>query len=82
MHSYTSSAAGKSGSDGEINSLKEKIRELIETCKKLNDENIMSMREKTENHSKKIDEQSAKRKGIGGYAQSVPNKSEMFDKKT
>ena len=65
-----------------IDDLKKKIRETVEICAGLNDKNILTMRDKTEDHTKKIDEQSAKRKGIGGYAQSVPNTPEMFDKKT
>ena len=83
MQSYVSSAAGvgKSESDN-ITTLKEQIRAALEECNTLNNQNIATMHEKTEQHTKKIDEHSAKRKGIGGYAQSVPNTPEMFDKKT
>jgi len=81
MQSYASSS-GSNGKDGEIEEKKAKIREIVESCALLNDENIISLREKTENLTKEIDEKSAKRKGIGGYAQSVPNTPEMFDKKT
>jgi len=65
-----------------IEQLNAQIRSEIEICSKLNDENIILMKEKTKEQTVKIDKQSAKRKGIGGYAQSVPNTPEMFDKKT
>ena len=80
MQSYASISSGSKNS--EVEELKVKIREVIEACAQLNDENIDSLKEKTESLTKEIDEKSAKRKGIGGYVQSVPNKSEMFDKKT
>jgi len=66
----------------EIDTLSNQIREIIKDCAEINDRNILSMKEKTEELTKKIDEQSTKRKGIGGYVQSVPNTPEMFDKKT
>jgi len=69
-------------SDDKIDKLKKKIRIELEACSKNNDKNISVLHEKTQDHTKKIDEQSSKRKGIGGYAQSVPNTPEMFDKKT
>jgi len=69
-------------SNDKIDELMKKIRKTLETCSKLNDKNEEILREKTQDHTKKIDEQSSKRKGIGGYAQSVPNTPEMFDKKT
>jgi len=65
-----------------IDNLNKQIREIIEVCVEINDKNILSVEEKTQNLAKKIDEQSAKRKGIGGYVQSVPNTPEMFDKKS
>ena len=80
MQSYTSLSSSEK--NGKIEDLKKKIRETVEICADLNDKNILAMRTKTEDHIKKIDEQSAKRKGIGGYVQSVPNTPEMFDKKT
>ena len=80
MQSYASSSSG--GKNSEVEELKEKIREVIEACAQLNDKNIHSLKEKTESLTKEIDEKSAKRKGIGGYVQSVPNNPEMFDKKT
>ena len=82
MQSYTSLSADDKGKDSKIDKLKKQIRKELEVCANLNDKNIETMSEKTEEHKKKIEQQSAKRKGIGGYAQSVPNSPEMFDKKT
>jgi len=82
MQSYTTFVKNGNEKNDGIDKLKGEIRELIKTCVKLNDESIMLMREKTEDQSRKIDEASSKRKGIGGYAQSVPNTPEMFDKKS
>ena len=81
MQSYISLSSGGNGNE-EIEKLKGQIREIITDCSRINDENMAAMKEKTEDHIKRIDEQSAKRKGIGGYAQSVPNTPEVFDKKT
>jgi len=80
MQSYVSAAS--SGKNKEIEKLKKQIREELVFLEKLNEENIETMKSKTEDHIKRIDNQSAKRKGIGGYAQSVPNTPEVFDKKT
>jgi len=43
---------------------------------------MAAMKDKVEEHTRKIDEKSAQRKGIGGYAQAVPNTPEIFDKKS
>ena len=80
MQSYASSSSG--GKNREVEETKKKIREEIETCAKLNDKNIDSLEKKTQSLTKEIDEKSAKRKGIGGYAQAVPNTPEVFDKKS
>ena len=82
MQSYVSFSADGKNTNSKITNLKEQIREVLEECNTLNTDNIATMQEKTEKHTKKIEEHSAKRKGIGGYAQSVPNTPEMFDKKT
>ena len=82
MQSYVSFSSDGNKANDEIDGLKNQIREQLEVCAQLNDKNMETMRFKTEEHSKKIDEQSAKRKTIGGYAQSVPNVPEMFDKKS
>ncbi|MCL2820542.1 MAG: flagellar protein FlgN [Oscillospiraceae bacterium] len=82
MQSYVSAPEDGKEKNPEIDNLEKEIREVLTECASLNDDNIAMMKEKTEEHIKKIEEQSAKRKGIGGYAQSVPNTPEVFDKKT
>ena len=83
MQSYVSSSTSSSGSkNNKIEELKSDIRKELEACVELNNENSENLTEKQKDHTKKIDEQSAKRKTIGGYAQSVPNIPEMFDKKS
>jgi len=82
MQSYITFSADGKNSNSEIDKLNEQLREALEYCNEINENNIADMKAKTEVHSKKIEEHSAKRKGIGGYAQSVPNTPEMFDKKT
>jgi len=82
MQSYTSLSSGEKEKHSEIGELKNKTLEVIKACSILNDKNMQTIKEKTEDLTKEIDEKSAKRKGIGGYAQSVPNTPEMFDKKT
>ena len=80
MQSYVSSSEDEKSS--EIEELRAKIQDIVETCAKINNENISAIQAKSEEHKEKIDKQSKKRKGIGGYAQAVPNTPEMFDKKT
>jgi len=82
MQSYVSFSSNGKKADSKIDGLTKQIREQLEICAKLNDINAGTMKIKTDEHTKKIDEQSAKRKGIGGYAQAVPNVPEMFDKKS
>jgi len=82
MQSYVSYASDGDSRNSEIDKLNKKIREVLEICSGLNTDNIAAMKAKTEEHTKKIEKQSAKRKGIGGYAQAVPNTPEVFDKKT
>jgi len=82
MQSYVSYASDGDSRNSEIDKLNKKIREVLEICSELNTDNIAAMKAKTEEHTKKIEKQSAKRKGIGGYAQAVPNTPEVFDKKT
>jgi ElaB/YqjD/DUF883 family membrane-anchored ribosome-binding protein len=87
MQSYASMSKGTKPQNEvllnkEIDDLNKQIRAVIEACAKMNDTNIQSLKEKTEKLTKKIDEQSTKRKGIGGYVQTITNTSEMFDKKS
>ena len=80
MQSYISAPAGEKSAG--IDDLKEKIRDIVEACAELNEKNTAEMKARAEAQTEKIDKHSAKRKGIGGYAQAVPNVPEMFDKKT
>jgi len=80
MQSYVSSEAHEK--DSKIDELREQIQDLVRICFELNSKNIAAMKALSEEHTEKIDKQSAKRKGIGGYAQAVPNTPEVFDKKT
>ena len=82
MQSYISNVAGGNKADAGIDSLKKQIHETIQACAEINDRNIAIVRDMTQKHSKKIEEKSAQRKGIGGYAQAVANLPELFDKKT
>jgi len=82
MQSYISLSSSTKEKNNKIEELKKQIHDIIKLCADLNDENITAMNEKTSEHTKKIDDQSSKRKGIGGYAQSVPNMPEVFDKKS
>ena len=80
MQSYVSAPLDEAGS--EIEALREQIKDKLEACDKSNTENMDALKAKAIEQTKKIDEQSKKRKGIGGYAQAVPNTPEMIDKKT
>jgi len=82
MQSYVSTSTEDNENNSDINNLEKEIREILTDCAKLNDVNIAVMKEKTTEHTKKIDEQRAKGKGVGGYVQSVPNTPEVFDRKT
>jgi len=82
MQSCVSIAPDFKEKNSDIKKLDKEINEVLTDCAKLNDINISVMKEKTLEHTKKIDEQSAKRKGVGGYVQSVPNTPEVFDRKT
>ena len=82
MQSYVTFSSASSGGDKEINKLRNDIHDALKACAELNDKNIASLQSKSESQKERINKQSAKRKGIGGYAQSVPNVPEMFDKKS
>lgn len=68
--------------DKKIDELALGIQQQIEKCAKLNEQNMKTIQDMTEEQTKKIDEQSAKRKGITGYAQVVSSAPEMFDSKS
>jgi flagellar biosynthesis/type III secretory pathway chaperone len=78
MQSFVTSPSYKK--DSEVEKLKEKIQSKVKQCANLNDENMAIISDKTDNQKDKIEKQSAKRKGIGGYAQAVPNTPEVFDR--
>jgi len=80
MQSYMSLTG--SDKNAEIDNLREQIRKTVESCAELNDKNMAALKERSEENTKRIDKLSANRKGISGYAQSVPNTPEIFDKKT
>jgi len=68
--------------DKEIERLMEQIREIAEICAKANDINMNAIKVKKQEQTNKIEKQSAKRKGISGYAQAIPHSPEVIDKKT
>ena len=79
MQSYISSTVSK---DEKIESLIKQVHEITTLCAKLNDENLSTIKDKSQEQVEKIDKQSAKRKGISGYAQAVGSSSEVIDKKS
>jgi len=82
MQSCVSTSNDDSEENSDIKNLEKEIHGILLDCANMNEKNIEVMKEKTLEHTRKIDEQSAKRKGVGGYVQSVPNTPEVFDKKT
>jgi flagellar biosynthesis/type III secretory pathway chaperone len=80
MQSYISSPA--ENKNDKIEQYRERIKELITACTEQSNDNMNAIKAKADEQVKKIEKQSAKRKGIGGYAQAVPNTPEVFDKKT
>jgi flagellar biosynthesis/type III secretory pathway chaperone len=80
MQSYVSSPANEK--NAKIEDYRKRINCIIKICSEQSNENLNKIKEKTQEQTDKIEKQSAKRKGIGGYAQAVPNTPEMFDKKT
>ena len=79
MQSYVQASGLK---NSEVDRLVERIRETTQICAKLNDENINTIKAMSEEQVDKIDKQSAKRKGISGYAQAIAYSPEVIDKKT
>ena len=78
--SYSSSADGKIivAVDEAIG----RLQAVIADCAALNEKNTAAAKEKAEEYIKQIGKLSLTRKSLGKYAQSVPNSSELFDKKT
>jgi len=81
MQSYMSAVIDNDESkDEEIERLLENIREVTAECAEFNLKNTDAAKTKIDEYIKKMEKLSSSRKGIGGYAQSVPNTPEMFDK--
>jgi len=83
MQSYMSFAGSTGGKKNSgIDKLTGRIRELLADCAALNERNISDVKRNNEEHVEQIGKLNKGRKSIGAYAQSIPNKSELFDKKT
>ena len=83
MQSYMSFSDSTGGAKiGDIEAAAEKLRGIITECAGLNERNMSSAKEIAEDYVKRIDKLSIGRKSLGAYAQSVPNDSEIFDRKT
>ena len=83
MQSYISFSKAGNGKEIEaIAGASETLRGVIAECAALNEKNISSAKGMNEEYVKRIDDLSQTRKGIGAYAQNMPNDSELFDAKT
>ena len=83
MQSYLSFSDAPGGIKSEaIDTAEAKRIAVISECKAQNDKNIATVNEKNEDHSKRIGELNKSRKTLGAYTLSVPNDSDLFDKKT
>ena len=83
MQSYLSYAGSRGGKRiAAIEKAVARIREAAAQCAALNDKIIISAKEKAEDYIKQIGKLSLNRKSIGAYIQSVPNTSEIIDKKS
>jgi len=81
MQSYISVSGSSGEKSAEIEALVSKIREKIVSCSQLNDKNVSSAKGVKEAVIERADDLGKKRKTIGAYAPSLPNNSEMVDKK-
>jgi len=83
MQSYMSfSDAGTGEVSDAIETTAGQLKEIIADCVSTNDKNMVAAKEKAEEYIKKIGKLSLGRKSLGAYAQTLPNNSELFDKKT
>ena len=83
VQSYMSESAGAGREkSAAIEAETERIHELILKCAGVNDGNMAVAKEKAEDYIKQIGKLSLNRKSIGAYIQSVPNTSEIIDKKS
>lgn len=76
------STSNEDDQSNDVDKILEKIRDELTKCAKINDKQMDIIKSKTEVLTKKIDDQSTRRKGIGGYVQAVPNESDTFDEST
>ena len=83
MQSYISYSTAPSGKkSGAVDEARAKLRSIITECHDQNTKNIALIKEKSEGHTKRIEELSTSKKTLGAYALTVPDNSELFDKKT
>jgi len=83
MQSYISFSDSANGEMSDaIESTAGQLRDAIADCASTNDKNMVAAKEKAEEYIKRIGKLSLSRKSLGAYAQSVPNNSELFDRKT
>ena len=83
MQSYIEFSAATGGRKiDDVETVLEKLREVIAECAALNDKNIEATKEKTDDYTKQIVKLSQGKKSVSAYMQDLPNEPEMFDKKT
>jgi len=83
MQSYNSFLKTKPGKkSAAVEEATEKLRIIITGCVELNEKNIEAAKGLAKGYTEKIGKSSETRKGLGAYAQNVPNNSELFEKKT
>jgi len=83
MQSYVSFSTSAGGVKNEtIEAANEQIRSALTECAALNEKNIVEVKAKAEDYMRRIGKLSLSRKSLGAYAHTVPNGSELFDKKT
>ena len=83
MQSYMSSCqAGGRGKVRAIDTLKEKLREIIEECQSINEKNYESAKGKIEDYTKRLKELDTSKKTFNAYTLDIPENSEHFDKTT
>jgi len=83
MQSYISFSGSPGGmKSAAAEAALESLRDKISLCAELNEKNMAAAKEMAEDYIKRIGKLSLSRKSLGAYALSVPNNSELFDKKT
>ena len=83
MQSYMASyQAGGRGKVKAIDTLREKLRAIIEECQSINDKNFESAKGKIEEYTKRLKELDTSKKTFNAYTLDIPENSEHFDKTT